>query len=59
MTYRAGVLVEGQAVGQAPGSANGLKLRGGAVWATNLDRGTVLRIPIRRDGRAGAWIAEQ
>ncbi|WP_410660431.1 hypothetical protein [Amycolatopsis sp. lyj-112] len=32
---------------------NGLKLRGGAVWATNLDRGTVLRIPIRRDGRAG------
>lgn len=33
---------------------NGLKLRGGAVWATNLDRGTVLRIPIRRDGSAGA-----
>ncbi|WIY00831.1 hypothetical protein QRX60_43390 [Amycolatopsis mongoliensis] len=34
--------------------ANGLKLRGGAVWVTNLDRGTVLRIPIRRDGSAGA-----
>lgn len=34
--------------------ANGLKLHGGAVWATNLDRGTVLRIPIRRDGSAGA-----
>lgn len=33
--------------------ANGLKIRGGALWATNLDRGTVLRIPIRRDGRAG------
>lgn len=32
---------------------NGLKLRGGAVWATNLDRGTVLRIPLRRDGSAG------
>jgi hypothetical protein len=32
---------------------NGLKLRDGAVWATNLDQGTVLRIPIRRDGGAG------
>ncbi|MEU1088865.1 hypothetical protein ACFYPN_17300 [Streptomyces sp. NPDC005576] len=34
--------------------ANGLKVRNGAVWTTNLDRGTVLRIPILRDGRAGA-----
>ncbi|MFD8950971.1 hypothetical protein ACFV0B_19170 [Streptomyces xanthophaeus] len=34
--------------------ANGLKIRGGALWATNLDRGTLLRIPILRDGRAGA-----
>lgn len=33
--------------------ANGLKIRNGALWATNLDRGTVLRIPILRDGRAG------
>ena len=33
--------------------ANGLKIRNGAVWATNLDKGTVLRIPILRDGRAG------
>ncbi|WP_369223328.1 SMP-30/gluconolactonase/LRE family protein [Streptomyces sp. R39] len=32
---------------------NGLKVHNGAVWATNLDRGTVLRIPVRRDGRAG------
>ncbi|MET9480217.1 hypothetical protein [Streptomyces sp. NPDC006638] len=24
------------------------------MWVTNLDRGTVLRIPVRRDGRAGA-----
>lgn len=32
---------------------NGLKLHGGAVWATNLDHGTVLRIPIRPDGTAG------
>ena len=34
--------------------ANGLKVHDGAVWAGNLDRGTVLRIPILRDGRAGA-----
>ncbi|MGW7138287.1 hypothetical protein [Streptomyces xanthophaeus] len=34
--------------------ANGLKIRNGALWATNLDRGTLLRIPILRDGRAGA-----
>ncbi|CAM5351270.1 hypothetical protein SAVIM338S_01215 [Streptomyces avidinii] len=34
--------------------ANGLKIRDGALWATNLDRGTVLRIPVLRDGRAGA-----
>ncbi|MET8629051.1 hypothetical protein ABZW30_35840 [Kitasatospora sp. NPDC004669] len=33
--------------------ANGLKIHNGALWATNLDKGTVLRIPILRDGRAG------
>ncbi|MFD3467927.1 SMP-30/gluconolactonase/LRE family protein [Streptomyces sp. NPDC058682] len=33
--------------------ANGLKTRGGALWVTNLDRGTVLRIPVLRDGSAG------
>lgn len=33
--------------------ANGLKVHNGAVWATNLDRGTVLRIPILPGGRAG------
>ncbi|MFC8427145.1 hypothetical protein [Streptomyces sp. NPDC057253] len=33
--------------------ANGLKIHKGAVWATNLDKGTVLRIPILPDGRAG------
>ncbi|ULR55027.1 SMP-30/gluconolactonase/LRE family protein [Streptomyces deccanensis] len=33
--------------------ANGLKLHNGAVWATNLDRGTVLRIPITARGTAG------
>ncbi|MFJ2651452.1 SMP-30/gluconolactonase/LRE family protein [Streptomyces sp. NPDC087420] len=34
--------------------ANGLKIHDGAVWVTNLDQGTVLRIPVLRDGRAGA-----
>lgn len=34
--------------------ANGLKLHDGAVWVTNLDKGTVLRIPILRNGQAGA-----
>ncbi|MFC4529520.1 hypothetical protein [Sphaerisporangium dianthi] len=32
--------------------ANGIKVRRGAIWATNLDRGTLLRIPIER-GRPG------
>ena len=27
--------------------ANGIKVRHGAVWATNLDKGTLLRIPVR------------
>lgn len=33
--------------------ANGLKFRDGAVWVTNLDRGTLLRIPVRANGNAG------
>ncbi|MFD8919149.1 SMP-30/gluconolactonase/LRE family protein [Streptomyces sp. NPDC059569] len=33
--------------------ANGLKIRDGAVWATNLDKGTLLRIPVLRGGQAG------
>ncbi|MGW3635333.1 SMP-30/gluconolactonase/LRE family protein [Streptomyces sp. NPDC005122] len=32
---------------------NGLKIHRGALWATNLDRGTVLRIPFGRGGRPG------
>jgi hypothetical protein len=32
---------------------NGLKIRNGAVWASSTDQGTLLRIPIRRDGRPG------
>ncbi|MFF0151739.1 hypothetical protein [Micromonospora sp. NPDC005203] len=32
--------------------ANGLKVRADAIWATNLDQGTLLRIPLRH-GRPG------
>ena len=33
--------------------ANGLKIHNGAVWVGNLDKGTVLRIPITACGSAG------
>ncbi|MFC9330437.1 SMP-30/gluconolactonase/LRE family protein [Kitasatospora sp. NPDC057015] len=33
--------------------ANGVRLHDGAVWVSNTDRGTVLRIPVRPDGAAG------
>lgn len=33
--------------------ANGLKIHNGAVWTTNLDKGTILRIPILCNGHAG------
>ena len=33
--------------------ANGLKLHDGAVWVSNTQLGTLLRIPIHRDGSAG------
>jgi sugar lactone lactonase YvrE len=33
--------------------ANGLKLHDGAVWVSNTQLGTLLRIPIRRDGAPG------
>lgn len=34
--------------------ANGVKVHGNAIWASNSDRGTLVRIPLRRDGSAGA-----
>ncbi|MFD3585520.1 SMP-30/gluconolactonase/LRE family protein [Streptomyces sp. NPDC058683] len=34
--------------------ANGIKVHKDAVWVTNSDRGTLLRIPVRADGSAGA-----
>jgi len=33
--------------------ANGLKVHNGSVWVSNTDKGTLLRIPIRPDGKAG------
>ncbi|MEU8467948.1 hypothetical protein AB0F30_08475 [Streptomyces sp. NPDC029006] len=33
--------------------ANGIKIHHGAAWVTNLDKGTVLRIPLTRLGGAG------
>ena len=34
--------------------ANGIKVHGNAIWASNLDKGTILRIPLHRDGSAGS-----
>lgn len=34
--------------------ANGVKVHGGAVWVSNTDRATLLRIPVNQDGSAGA-----
>ncbi|GHE72580.1 hypothetical protein GCM10014715_28400 [Streptomyces spiralis] len=33
--------------------ANGIKIHNGAAWVSNLDQGTVLRIPITPEGTAG------
>ncbi|MFF1281986.1 hypothetical protein [Streptomyces sp. NPDC058299] len=33
--------------------ANGMKIHDGAVWATNSDRGTVVRIPVTTHGGSG------
>ncbi|MEV5787208.1 hypothetical protein AB0L42_40475 [Streptomyces sp. NPDC052287] len=33
--------------------ANGIKIHDGAVWVSNLDKGTVLRIPVTPYGTAG------
>ncbi|MFE5534405.1 hypothetical protein [Streptomyces sp. NPDC056492] len=41
------------AIGRFPAGANGIKVHNGAVWVSNTDRQTLLRIPVRRDGIAG------
>jgi sugar lactone lactonase YvrE len=33
--------------------ANGLKVHAGAVWVSNTDQGTVVRVPVRPDGASG------
>jgi hypothetical protein len=34
--------------------ANGVKVHGGAVWVSNIGAGTLIRVPVRRDGTSGA-----
>ncbi|MEU4346142.1 hypothetical protein [Streptomyces sp. NPDC023838] len=49
--------VRGTALAPVPSGtgigANGIKVHDGAVWVSNTDRGTLLRIPVRRNGSAG------
>ena len=33
--------------------ANGMKIHNGAVWASNSDHGTIMRIPVTQDGGSG------
>ncbi|MFE2476553.1 hypothetical protein [Streptomyces sp. NPDC059389] len=40
-------------IARFPAGANGIKIHNGAVWVSNTDRQTLLRIPVRRDGVAG------
>ncbi|MFI9756183.1 hypothetical protein [Streptomyces collinus] len=50
----AAVWAEGDALKPSTfAGAIGLKLHNGAVWATNLDKGTVLRVPVTARGTAG------
>ena len=46
------LLAPRQYVGLAPG-ANGLRFCNGALYVTNSDKGTVIRVPVRDDGSAG------
>lgn len=34
--------------------ANGLKFHDGSVWVTNMDHGTIMRIPLRTNGESGS-----
>ncbi|MFC9976749.1 hypothetical protein ACFVH6_38210 [Spirillospora sp. NPDC127200] len=39
--------------GDSGGGASGIEVRNGAVWTTNADKGTLVRVPIKGDGSAG------
>jgi streptogramin lyase len=54
-TGRAEPWATGEALrpGAAGFGANGIKVHRGAVWVSNTDQGTLLRIPVRSDGTAG------
>ncbi|MFC9279073.1 hypothetical protein [Streptomyces collinus] len=52
------VWASGAALQPSPGASlpagpNGLRVHNGAVWVSNTTRGTLLRVPVLRDGAAG------
>jgi sugar lactone lactonase YvrE len=42
-----------QRSGSAPQGANGIKVHNGAVWVSNTAQGTLMSIPVNKDGTAG------
>jgi sugar lactone lactonase YvrE len=53
-----GTALERNTVNSSGFGANGIKVHDGAVWVSNTDRGTLLRIPIGAHGTAGAVTTE-
>ncbi|MGW7055616.1 hypothetical protein [Streptomyces sp. NPDC054887] len=51
--WATGSKLERSAVPTGLVGANGLRVRNGAVWVTNFDKGLLLRIPVQRNGNAG------
>jgi sugar lactone lactonase YvrE len=55
----ASIWAQGEALEPSTGQssrfgANGIKVHDGAVWVSNTDKGTLLRIPVNAHGTAGA-----
>ncbi|MDX6356909.1 MAG: hypothetical protein QOF98_3812 [Streptomyces sp.] len=49
---------ERNATGSSGFGVNGIKVHGGAVWLSNTDKGTLLRVPINSDGTAGTAVTK-
>jgi sugar lactone lactonase YvrE len=49
---------ERNATGSSGFGVNGIKVHGGAVWVSNTDKGTILRVPIGKDGAAGTAVTK-
>jgi sugar lactone lactonase YvrE len=47
-----------QRTGSAPQGANGIKVHNGAVWVSNTAQGTLLSIPVNKDGTAGTIVTQ-